>query len=93
MGFAVSPSDNHCKWEPLLELNWRVLDGGQVIAEGTDQGKSMDFGANSRSLIKHIGSFRGKAKHRYVVEITFKKDASTLDVTQPHLIVATPDSL
>lgn len=92
MGFAVSPSDNQCDGQSLLRLSWRVLDGNQIVAEGVDDDRNGDFDANSRSLIKHIGHFKGKAKHRYVVEVTFKEDASQLNVTQPHLIVETPDS-
>ena len=92
MGFAVSPSDRHCRWEPLLETKWRVLDGDRVVAEGLDEGRTNAFDASSHSLIRHIGHFRGEAHHRYLVELTFVKDASLLNVTQPRLVVEPPDS-
>jgi hypothetical protein len=90
MGFAASPSDNHCKWEPLLETRWRVLDGDRVVAESFDKGRTTSFEADSHSLTRSIGSFRGEAHHRYAVELTFMKDASILNVTQPRLIVEPP---
>ena len=90
MGFAVSPSDNHCKWEPLLETKWRVLDGDRVVAEGYDKGRNNSFEADSHSLTRNIANFKGESHHRYVVELTFVKDASILNVTQPRLIVEPP---
>lgn len=93
MGFAVSPSDNHCDLkhlESLLEIKWRVLDGGQVVAEGSDEGRSTSFEADSKALTRDLGTFKAVNKHRYVVEVTFIKDASALNVTQPRLIVETP---
>ncbi len=90
MGFAVSPSDNHCKWEPLLETKWRVLEGDRVIAEGYDKGRTGSFDADNHSLTRNIANFRGESHHRYIVELTFMKDASVLNVTQPRLIVEPP---
>ncbi len=90
MGFAVSPSDNHCKWEPLLEIKWRVLEGDRVIAEGYDKGRTGSFDADSHSLTRNVANFRGESHHRYIVELTFMKDASVLNVTQPRLIVEPP---
>jgi hypothetical protein len=90
MGFAVDPSDTHCKWEPLLEIKWRILDGDRVVSEGCDKGRNNHFEADSHSLTRNIAYFRGEAHHRYVVELTFLKDASVLNVTRPRLIVEPP---
>jgi hypothetical protein len=92
MGFTLNPSVTDCKSSYILPLTWRVLDGDDVVAKGVDRVRNADFAASPRSLMKHIGLFRGKAKHRYVVELVIEKDASELNVTQPHLVVATPDS-
>lgn len=92
MGFAVSPSDMDCEGKSLLWLSWKVTDGSRIVAEGVDRGRSEAFYANHQSLGRYIGRFKGTAKHQYIVEITFKRDASQLGVTQPHLIVSTPDS-
>ncbi|MBB5316443.1 hypothetical protein [Tunturibacter empetritectus] len=64
MGFAVSPSDNHCKWASLLDIRWRVLDGSEVVAEGTDSGRSTGFDADSRSLTRNVANFKAAAHHK-----------------------------
>jgi len=92
MGFAMYPSDNHCKLQSVLETDWKVLDGERVVAQGSDKGRSGAFDADKDHLIRHIGLFRGEPKHKYVVEVTFIKDGSILNVTQPRLIVEPPDS-
>ena len=92
MGFAVSPSDNHCKWESLLDFRWRVVDGNEVVAEGTESGRSNGFGfdASKDKLSRNVASFKAVAHHKYIVELTFLKDASTLNVAQPRLTVEQP---
>jgi hypothetical protein len=90
MGFAVVPSDSKCKQAPLLDLEWRVLEGRQVVAEGVDKGVTSHFEADSEWLTRNVGSFLSVAHHKYVVEITVKQDASVLNVTQPRLIVEQP---
>jgi hypothetical protein len=90
MGFKVSPSDNHCKLESVLETDWRVLDGDRVVAHGSDKGRTTAFEADSHYLTRDIGSFQGEVKHKYVVEVTFVKDGSLLNVTKPRLIVEPP---
>lgn len=90
MGFAVSPSDNHCRWASLLNFRWKVLDGSKVIAEGTESGRSTSFEADKDVLSRSVTSFKAAGHHKYVVELTFLKDASALDVAQPHLTVEPP---
>jgi hypothetical protein len=90
MGFAVSPSDNRCKWASLWDVTWRVLDGGEVVAEGTDSERNNSFEADSETLSRNVANFKALAHHRYVVELTFLKDASALNETQPRLIVERP---
>lgn len=92
MGFAVSPSDDHCKWKSLLDFQWRVLDGGRVVASGAASGRSNSFGfdASKDSLSRNVANFKALAHHKYVVELTFLKDASSLNSVQPRLIVEQP---
>jgi hypothetical protein len=90
MGFAVSPSDNHCKWASLIDLKWRVLDGNEVVAEGTDSGRNNNFDADSDTLSRNVANFKAAAHHKYVVELTLLKDARALNVTQPRLTVEQP---
>jgi hypothetical protein len=90
MGFAVSPSDDHCKFDSVLETDWKVLDENSVVAQGSDKGRSGSFEADSKYLTRWIGRFQGQAKHKYVVEVTFVKDGRLLNVTKPRLIVEPP---
>jgi hypothetical protein len=92
MGFAVSPSDNHCKWDSLLAVKWKVFDGSAVVAGGTESGRSNSFGfdASKDALSRNVASFKALAHHKYVVELTFLKDASSLNIVQPRLIVEQP---
>jgi len=92
MGFGVVPPSDHCRSEAVLEADWQVLDGDQVIAQGSAKGISRDFEAGKDYIRRYIGRFDGESKHRYVVRITFTKDGSSLDVTNPRLIVVPPDS-
>jgi hypothetical protein len=90
MGFAVVPADSPCKQTPLLDIKWRVLDGKQVVAEGVDNGITSHFEADSDWLTRNVGTFLGVAHHKYVLELTFIKDASLLNVAQPRLVVEYP---
>jgi hypothetical protein len=89
MGFAANPSHPTCASDPLLEADWRVYDGSRIVAQGTDKGWSNRFGGGQAYLRRYIGFFTGKRKHKYTVEIAFRKNASVLDVTKPHLIIST----
>lgn len=42
---------------------------------------------NADSIDKDLGHFVGEKNKKYVLEITFTKDGSALNVTNPHLIV------
>ena len=90
MGFAVSPSDTHCKQPQLLKTAWKVFDGDQIVASGVDDGRSTGFEADKDALTRNVGSFRAQKRHTYVIELTFLKDASALNVTQPCLLVDYP---
>jgi hypothetical protein len=87
------PINNPCRAaEVLIEAKWRVLDGNSVVAQGAVEGFSKDFDGNSRYIRRYIGDFQGEAKHEYVVEVTFTKDGSSLNVANPQLIVSPPES-
>jgi len=91
MGFGVVPPSDHCRSEAVLEADWKVFDGDRVVAQGSAKGMSPDFEAGKDYLRRYIGRFDGESKHKYVVKVTFTKDGSSLDVTNPRLIVAPPD--
>ena len=91
MGFGVVPPTDKCRAQSVLEVEWRVLDGENVVAHGSAGGMSPEFEAEKDYLARYIGQFQGQSKHRYVVELTFTKDGSSLNVTNPRLIVSPPD--
>jgi hypothetical protein len=91
MGLKGTPVDAPCRWEPLLETRWRVLDGDRIVAEGVDEGVTPVGDADNDSLSRRIAYFKGEARRKYVVELSFIKDAGVLNVTQPRLIVETPE--
>jgi hypothetical protein len=90
MGFGVVPPTDKCRAQAVVEVEWRVLDGETVVAHGSDGGISGQFEAGKDYLARYIGDFQGQSKHKYVVELTFTKDGSSLNVTNPRLIVAPP---
>ena len=87
MGFQLSPGYPVCKDEPLIELEWTVWDGEQVVAHGIDKDRSEAFEAGACYLARVIGEFNGKSKHKYFAEVKVKKDATPLNVTNPRLVV------
>jgi hypothetical protein len=92
MGFGVVPPTDKCRAKAVIEVEWRVFDGESVVAHGSAGGISDQFEAGKDYLGRYIGEFQGQSKHKYVVELTFKKDASSLNVTNPRLVVSPPGS-
>lgn len=90
MGFGVVPPTDKCRAQAVVEVEWRVLDGENVVAHGSAGGISDQFEAGKDYLGRYIGQFQGQSKHKYVVELTFTKDGSSLNVTNPRLIVSPP---
>jgi len=87
MGFILNSLDDSCKVEPVIESNWRVLDGDRVVANGRADGKSTDFESDACYMGRFIGDFQGESKRKYVLEVTFTKDGTVLDANHPHLVV------
>ena len=91
LGFGVVPPTDKCRAQAVLEADWKVLEGGRVVAQGHAGGISHEFEAGKDYIARYIGDFQGESKHKYVVEVMFTKDGSSLDVTNPRLIVSPPD--
>jgi hypothetical protein len=87
MGLMAGSLDlKDCKKEQLLEADWTVLDEEHIVA----QGSSVGWGGamyTKEHMFKFLGTFMGAANKKYVVEVTFTKDGTPLNVTNPHLIV------
>ncbi len=91
LGFGVVPPTDKCRAQAVLEADWKVLEGDHIVAQGHAGGISDEFEAGKDYIARYIGNFQGESKHKYVVEVTFTKDGSSLDVTNPRLIVSPPE--
>jgi hypothetical protein len=89
MGITLSPLQlEQCKKankESLLQASWRVLDGEQVVAEGTSSDHPGEY--TDKYMFKFLGQFMGESQKKYVVDVRFTKDGTPLNATNPHLIV------
>jgi uncharacterized protein (UPF0212 family) len=79
-----------CVGQPLIDIKWRVLDGDEEIASGSDGGFSEHIELDNKTVHRYIGQFSCETKHKYVVEVTFTKDGSSLKSANPHLAVMPP---
>jgi hypothetical protein len=87
MGLASSPFEKeNCHQEPLLQTTWKVWDGKHLVAAGANRTEADDE-YTDRYLFKFLGKFLGESGKKYVVEVTFTKDGTPLNVADPHLIV------
>jgi hypothetical protein len=91
LGFGVVPPTDKCRAQAVLEADWKVLEGDRVVAQGHAGGIGNEFEAGRDYIARYIGDFQGEARHKYVAEVTITKDGSSLDVTNPRLIVSAPE--
>lgn len=80
-----------CKAQSLIEARWRVLEGNSEIAHGEVDGFSKNFDFAGHFIRRYIGEFQCEPNHKYVVEVTFTKDGSSLNFANPHLVVMQPE--
>ena len=91
MGVREMGGHDHCAmyhWDTVLEVEWTVWDGENVVAQGTTHDKDSDLGGVSDdTLDRNLGTFDGEANKKYVVEVRFTKDGTPLSEFKPRLIV------
>jgi hypothetical protein len=88
MGVVGGPLDSkNCSTDdPLLQADWTVRDGDQIVDKGTIPTRcACKF--EDKYIYKCFGNFSGEAGKKYVVEVKFTKDGTLLNVANPHLIV------
>ena len=85
LGLVLAAST--CAGEPLLQVDWVVRDHDQVISQGGVHWRDTRARWAEDSIERSIGGFGGESNKKYVLDLRFTKDASTLKVTNPHLIV------
>ncbi|MGA7244378.1 MAG: hypothetical protein WBX19_14410 [Terracidiphilus sp.] len=75
-----------------LEAEWKVLDGDQVVAQGTTRGSLGEMAWSDSFMDRYLGEFTGEASKKYVVEVKFIKDGTPLKDLNPRLVVRMADS-
>lgn len=81
---------SHCAmfhWDNVIDTEWKVMDGDQVVAQGVAKGSDGDMAWSDSFMDRYLGEFVGKANKKYVVEVKFTKDGTALNKLNPRLIV------
>jgi hypothetical protein len=76
----------------VLDAEWKVLDGERIVAQGTAIGSNGDMAWSDSFMDRRVGEFVGEANKKYVVEVKFTKDGTSLDEFKPRLVVRMADS-
>lgn len=78
----------HCNAEQLLQADWIVRDENRrIVSQGVFDKRGLQCVFLNGFVLKYIGYFRGARNGTYTLEVTFRKDASPLNVCDPQLIV------
>lgn len=80
---------SHCgrfHWDNVIEAEWKVLDGEQIVAQGIATGYG-DMAWSGNEMDRYLGTFVGEARKKYVVEVKFTKDGTSLNELNPRLVV------
>jgi hypothetical protein len=72
--------------DPLLLADWTVRKEGYIVSSGSST-TTANAKFTKEHIFKFLGSFAGEAGKKYVVEVKFTKDGSSLNVANPHLII------
>jgi hypothetical protein len=75
-----------CDQPSVIEASWVLTSDGKRVAagvSGTDEGGDWTGDAVSRE----IGTFKGEARRRYVLDVDFLRDGKALAAADPHLKV------
>ena len=88
MGTTQGPLDlKDCSSnDPLLRADWTVWSEGQIISSGSSTTEA-DAKFTKENIFKFLGKFSAQAGKKYVLEVKFTRDGTSLNVANPHLIV------
>lgn len=77
----------HCSDDdPLLRVAWIVRNEDQIVLTGVST-TSNHAAFTNENIFKFLGEFPTETGKKYVLEVTFTKDGTPLNVANPHLIV------
>jgi hypothetical protein len=86
-GVKIGTNDfKDCVKEQLIDADWTVMSEGHVVSQGSSHG----FGAAKFTkdyIFKFLGGFKTQPGRTYVLDVTFTKDGTPLNIAHPHLIV------
>lgn len=88
VGVTLGPLDaQYCDSDdPILRASWTVWEDEHIVEWGSiPEGCGCKF--TNKNIFKLIGSFPLEAGKKYVVQVRFTKDGTSLNVANPHLIV------
>ena len=85
---TTSQRERACADAPeMIDIDWSVLHGGQIVATGSSRNSSGGF--YSGSIAREIGKFPAQMGLRYSVVLQIRRDGGELNVTHPKLLVQT----
>lgn len=87
LGIKFSSDEPDCGKEPALQANWTLWSDGQIVKRGSTSEQRNGGGWAYESVERVIGAFNGVKGKEYILEVTFTKDGTALDITEPHLVV------
>jgi hypothetical protein len=88
MGVTTGPLDKKgCSSDgPLLRADGTVWEDGQIASSGSSTTEA-DAKFTKENIFKFLGKFPALSGKKYVLEVTFTKDGTRLNVANPHLII------
>lgn len=85
LGMSIFPE--RCRGLPsLISISWRVTSDGTMIAEGNSS--NYKGGGWGPTVGRQIGSFRASKGSSYTLDLVVNKDAGSLSVANPKIVVA-----
>ncbi len=76
-----------CNKEPLIEADWTVWSGGNVVAHGSSRDLGKEGYCRGNTFGRLIGGFKANKHKTYVIDLNFTRDGSALAIADPHLVV------
>jgi len=85
LGMSIFPE--RCHGLPsLINISWRIARNGAVVADGNSS--NYKGGGWGPTVERQIGSFRASKGFSYTLDLVVNKDAGSLNVASPKIVVA-----
>jgi len=85
LGMSIFPERCH-GFPSLINISWRVTGNGKTAAEGNSS--NYKGGGWGPTVQRQIGSFRASKGSAYTLDLIVNKDAGSLNVASPKIVVA-----